>query len=67
MQTTNAVPLLAEYLSRKKLAEELHVDVRTLARWKTLRKGPPHVVIAGRALYRRSDVAAWLAARMVSA
>ena len=58
--TGNASPILAPYLTREHLAEELHVTVRTVARWHSLRTGPRSIVMGGRRLYKRSDVAAWL-------
>lgn len=53
-------PLLKDFLTRPELAEELKVTVRTLTRWHWSRKGPPSVRIAGRRLYRRAEVAAWI-------
>lgn len=65
MQTQTAVtgsgtPILAPYLTREQLAEELHVTVRTVARWHSLRTGPPSIVMGGRRLYKRADVSTWL-------
>ncbi len=56
-------PLLADYLSRQQLADELRVDLRTLNRWRWQRKGPPATRIAGRVLFKRSDVQAWIEAQ----
>lgn len=56
-------PLLADYLTREQAAGELHVNARTLARWRVLRIGPPQVRIGARIYYHRAKVAAWLAQR----
>lgn len=56
-------PLLADYLTREQTAEELHLAVRTLERWKVLRIGPPQVRIGARVYYHRRRVAEWLAQR----
>lgn len=56
-------PLLADYLTREETAQELHVAVRTLERWRVLRIGPPQVRIGARIYYHRTKVAAWLAQR----
>lgn len=38
----------------------LHVHPRTLANWRVLGKGPRYVRAGSRALYRQSDLDAWL-------
>ena len=38
----------------------LHVNPRTLANWRALGKGPRFVRSGSRALYRQSDLDAWL-------
>lgn len=66
MQATPDVhdrPLLADFLSRRQLADELRIDIRTLSRWRWQRKGPPAIRVAGRVLFKRSDVLAWLDAQ----
>lgn len=55
--------LLADYLSKKQLAHELGVAVRTVNRWRHHRSGPKAVHVGGRIYFRREDVAAWLAQR----
>ena len=64
MHTTNTPKptdgVLADYLSRDQLAAELDVTTRTISRWRWNRKGPPATRIAGRVLFRRSDVLAWI-------
>ena len=52
--------ILSDYLTRDGLARELGVTVRTLAQWHWARKGPSSIKIAGKRLYKRSDVEAWL-------
>jgi excisionase family DNA binding protein len=53
-------PLLAGYLDRAQLAEELGRSTRTLLRWVRQGDGPPMVRIGGRILFRREAVARWL-------
>lgn len=59
-QNVPSTGLLADYLSRDALARELNITVRTLARWHWQRIGPPSVMLGGRRLYRRADVARWI-------
>jgi hypothetical protein len=59
-----AEPLIAgEYIKPEQLAEELGISLRSLARWHSLRVGPPRVVIGRIILFRRAAVAEWLRAR----
>jgi hypothetical protein len=51
------VSLLADYITRPELAEELGVTIRTLERWSQQRIGPPATLGAVR--YRRAAVTAW--------
>lgn len=60
--TTETLHLLADYLTREQLAEELKVTTRTLDKWEWLRCGPRKVKIGARVYYKRSDVAAWIEA-----
>lgn len=64
---TNTAPLLGDFLTREQLAAELRITPRTLARWRWQRIGPPSVLLCGRRLYRRSDVAAWIEAQREAA
>lgn len=58
---TNTPPsVLSQYLTRKQLAAELGVTVRTISRWRWERKGPAAHIIGGRVYFKRSDVEAWL-------
>lgn len=50
----------AEYLTPRELALALNVSLRTLARWHTLRVGPPRISIGHLVLYRVPAVEAWL-------
>lgn len=43
------------------LAAELHCGRRTLQRYRYHGKGPQHIVVAGRIMYRRKAVERWLA------
>ncbi len=56
----NDESVLAEYMSRDELAEDLNRCTRTLDRWHSLRIGPPRTIIGKRVLYRRQAVAEWL-------
>jgi len=55
--------LLAGWISRKELADELSLAVDTLARWEARRFGPPCVRAGRKVLYRRSAVQDWLQAQ----
>ena len=54
--------LLADYLPEKDLATELDVNIRTLARWRELRIGPPFVMRGREIEYLIEGVRTWLAA-----
>jgi hypothetical protein len=54
--------LLADYLPEKDLAAQLDVNVRTLARWRDLRIGPPFVTRGREIEYPIGGVREWLAA-----
>lgn len=58
--TTTPQPVLSQYLTRKQLAAELGVTVRTISRWRWERKGPPAHRVAGRVLFKRADVMEWI-------
>lgn len=65
MQQSTASPqhnagVLGNYMSREQLATELGVTVRTISRWRWNRKGPPAHRIAGRVMFKRSDVQSWI-------
>lgn len=55
--------LLAEWISRDDLAEELMVKPDTLARWEARREGPPCMRIGRKVYYRQSSVRDWLLSR----
>ena len=55
-----AAHLLSDYLSKADLAAELGITVRTITRWRMMRTAPPAVKFAGRVMFKRSDVMAWL-------
>ena len=55
--------LLADYLTPDQLAEELDKSPRTIARWDSLRIGPPKTMVGKRPLYRRDAVREWLLRR----
>jgi excisionase family DNA binding protein len=49
------------FLTEHEAAEVIRVSARTLRRWRIKGSGPPVAGYAGRrALYRRSDLLAWL-------
>ena len=63
-QPMTGIPLLGDdYLTQQDLARELHVSVRTLARWRVERIGPPRIVVGRLLLYRRAAVRDWLESR----
>lgn len=55
--------LLADWISREDLAEELMVKPDTLARWEARREGPPCMRIGRKVYYRQSSVRDWLLSR----
>jgi hypothetical protein len=55
--------LLSEYLPEEQTAAELGVCTKTLQRWRAFGEGPAITRLGRRILYRRSTVAAWIAAR----
>ena len=55
--------LLAAWISREQLAEELMVKPDTLSRWDARRVGPPCMRIGRKVFYRRTGVEQWLASR----
>jgi len=52
--------LLAGWISRQKLANELGVTVETLGRWQRKRSGPACIKAGRKVFYRRSVVETWL-------
>ncbi len=52
--------VLADWIERAALAEELGLTPDTLARWATTGFGPPRVKVGRRVFYRRSAVRKWL-------
>ena len=63
MDAPTSEAILAGYLSKSRLAEELGTTTRTIDRWQTLRIGPPRVSVGRKVLYRRDSVRAWLQSR----
>ncbi len=55
--------LLADWISRDQLAQELGVTPDTLARWEVRRLGPPCTPIGRKMLYRRASVQDWIRAQ----
>jgi hypothetical protein len=58
-KTTNSI--LAGYMTRRELASQLGVTIRTLQGWEKLRTGPPVSKVSTHTHYRREAVEAWLA------
>jgi excisionase family DNA binding protein len=59
--------VLAEYLTEQELAEQLHITVVTLKRWRALRQAPPVTRLGRTILFRRDAVDKWLVSREVEA
>ena len=62
-ETSSNQLLLAGYLRREELAQQLGVSARTIDRWQMLRCGPPRVAIGRTVLYRLDSVRQWLQSR----
>ncbi len=55
--------LLADWITREQLANELGLKTETLGRWEARRVGPPCTRIGRKALYRRASVQDWIRAQ----
>lgn len=53
--------ILDDYFTDVELAAELKISPRTIARWRSLREGPPTTRMGRKLLYRRDAVRKWLA------
>ena len=66
MQTTVPAPqdkplnLLADWISREQLADELGLASDTLARWEARQLGPPCTRIGRKVLYQHASVQEWI-------
>lgn len=49
----------AEFIDAKETADLLHIEVGTLANWRSEKRGPPYRKHGRRVVYRRADVLAW--------
>ena len=47
-------------MTRPEVGDLLRTPVATLAQWAWRGYGPPYLIVGRKALYRRSDVEAWL-------
>ena len=56
---------LQNYISESILATELGLTIRTLARLRAMRTGPPFTQLGRKIVYRREAVEAWLRSREV--
>jgi Helix-turn-helix domain len=52
--------ILSNFVPEEALADELDVHVRTIARWRRERVGPPFALKGRQILYHRDDVSQWL-------
>jgi hypothetical protein len=57
--------VLADYVEESDLARELGCCRHTVARYRRQADGLPHLKVAGKVLFKRDDVAAWLEQRTV--
>ena len=55
--------LLADWISRERLAEALGLTTDTLSRWEARRHGPPCTRIGRKTFYRRVAVQEWIRAQ----
>jgi hypothetical protein len=54
------LPILAGYLAEREAAVELKSSINTLRCWRTQRKGPKWVKVAGKIYYSRDALMNWL-------
>lgn len=55
--------VLVDHIPEEQLAEEWHVGLRTMRRYRALRQSPPYVKIGRQVYYRRGAVEDWLRKR----
>lgn len=62
MRTTNtpADSLVSPLLTGDQAGEYLKTNVRTLANWRGLGRGPRYIRVGGRPFYRRADLDVWI-------
>jgi hypothetical protein len=60
---TAPLNLLADWIGRDQLAQELMVTADTLGRWEARREGPPCMRVGRKVFYRRTSVEQWLLSR----
>lgn len=51
---------MQEWMTTEEVALHLRVSVETVRRWRSHGEGPPYVKPAGKALYSRDDLEAWV-------
>lgn len=60
---TGSLNLLADWIAREQLAQELMITTDTLSRWESRREGPPCMRVGRKVFYRRASVEQWLLSR----
>ena len=60
---TAPLNLLADWIARDQLAQELMITTDTLSRWENRREGPPCMRVGRKVFYRRTSVEQWLLSR----
>ena len=63
LENQPAKVVLDGYVTRRGLADEFGVSLRTVDRWEALRIGPARTTIGKQVLYRVESVRDWLKAR----
>jgi hypothetical protein len=63
LEPAESMNLLAGWISRDSLAQELCITADTLSRWEARREGPPCMRIGRKVFYRRNSVEQWLISR----
>jgi excisionase family DNA binding protein len=56
---------VSDFLTDRELADLLEIPQRTPGQWRYLGKGPRYVRVGRHVRYRRTDVEAWIEARMI--
>jgi predicted DNA-binding transcriptional regulator AlpA len=57
--------MVTDYLASKEAANYIGVSIKSLEKWRLLREGPPYVKLTRAVRYRRADLDAFMAERLI--